>query len=130
MANFSKRNCLLCLHKFHYIRALSSSWSYGRLFTTTICAISAYLAITSKVVSLNPTHGEVYSIQHHVMKFFSKKNPPRYNCNTVECGVKHHNYSPLYHSIYLIQSLQIYVSLISLSILFFRKTRTYKERLV
>ena len=25
--------------------------------------------ITTKVVSLNPTHGEVYSIQHYVMKF-------------------------------------------------------------
>ena len=25
--------------------------------------------IISKVVSLNPAHGEVYSIQHYVMKF-------------------------------------------------------------
>ena len=27
--------------------------------------------ITAKVVSLNPVHGEVYSIQHYVIKFAS-----------------------------------------------------------
>ena len=27
--------------------------------------------ITTKVVSSNPTHGEMYSIQHYVIKFFS-----------------------------------------------------------
>jgi hypothetical protein len=27
--------------------------------------------ITTKVVSLNPAHGEVYSIQHYVIKFVS-----------------------------------------------------------
>ena len=27
--------------------------------------------ITTKVVSLNPTHGDVYSIQHYVIKFIS-----------------------------------------------------------
>ena len=30
-----------------------------------------YLAITTKVVSLNPVHGEVYSMQHYVIKFVS-----------------------------------------------------------
>ena len=29
------------------------------------------VSITTKVVSLNPVHGEVYSIQHHVIKFVS-----------------------------------------------------------
>ena len=29
------------------------------------------VAITTKVVSSNPTHGEVYSIQHYVIKFVS-----------------------------------------------------------
>jgi hypothetical protein len=29
------------------------------------------MAITTNVVSLNPAHGEVYSIQHYVVKFFS-----------------------------------------------------------
>jgi hypothetical protein len=36
-------------------------------FTTT-CAISAF---TTNVVSSNPIHDEVYSIQHHVIKFVS-----------------------------------------------------------
>jgi len=27
--------------------------------------------IATNVVSLNPVHGEVYSIQHYVIKFFS-----------------------------------------------------------
>ena len=35
---------------------------------TTKCAISAYHHI---VVSSNPVHGEVYSIQHHVIKIIS-----------------------------------------------------------
>jgi hypothetical protein len=30
----------------------------------------ALVPITTKVVILNPTHGKVYSIQHHVIKFF------------------------------------------------------------
>ena len=29
------------------------------------------LPITTNVVSLNPSHGEVYSIQHYVIKFVS-----------------------------------------------------------
>ena len=33
------------------------------------CAISA---ITTKVVSSNPVHGKVYSIQHYVIKFVSE----------------------------------------------------------
>ena len=35
---------------------------------TTICAISAY---PTNVVSSNPANGEVYSIQHYVIKFLS-----------------------------------------------------------
>ena len=38
---------------------------------TTIYAISAYIAITTKIVSSNPAHGEVNSIQHYVIKFVS-----------------------------------------------------------
>ena len=30
-----------------------------------------YVPITTNVVSLNPTHGEVYSIEHYVIKFVS-----------------------------------------------------------
>ena len=32
---------------------------------------SVPIAITTKVVSLNPANGEVYSIQHYVIKFVS-----------------------------------------------------------
>jgi len=35
---------------------------------TTTCAISA---ITTKVVSSNPVHGKVHSIQHYVINFVS-----------------------------------------------------------
>ena len=38
---------------------------------TTIYAISAYIAITTKIVSSNPAHGDVNSIQHYVIKFVS-----------------------------------------------------------
>jgi hypothetical protein len=31
--------------------------------------------ITTKVVSSNPAHGEVYSIQHYVIKFVSDVRP-------------------------------------------------------
>ena len=37
-------------------------------FSTT-CAISA--SITTNIVSSNPVHGEVYSIQHYALKFVS-----------------------------------------------------------
>jgi hypothetical protein len=62
--------------------------------------------ISTKIVSLNPTHGEVYSIQHNVIKFVSDLQqvsvfqmvlqfpPPvkpsaTYNWNIVESDVKH-----------------------------------------
>ena len=53
-------------------------------------------------MSLNSTHGEVYSIQQYVIKFVSDLQqvggflwvhlfpPPRYNWNIVESGLKHH----------------------------------------
>ena len=37
-------------------------------FTAT-CAIRQSVPITIKVASSNPDHGELYSIQHYVMKF-------------------------------------------------------------
>jgi hypothetical protein len=59
------------------------------------------LSITTKVVSLNPSHGEVYSIQRYVIKIVSdflwllRFTPPikqtamnRYSWNIVESGVK------------------------------------------
>ena len=40
------------------------SWSYGSWIVQSV-------PITTKVVSSNPVHGEMYSIQHYVIKFFS-----------------------------------------------------------
>ena len=61
--------------------------------------------ITTKVVSSNPVHGDVYSIEHYVIKFVSflpvlgflhKWNwLPRYSWNIVERGVKHN--TPNHH---------------------------------
>ena len=59
------------------------------------------VSITTKVVSLNPIHGEVYLIQHYVIKFVNDMRqvggflrvlwfPPPYNWNIVESGIKHH----------------------------------------
>ena len=65
------------------------------------------MPITTKVVSLNPVYGEVYSIQHYVIKFVSdlrqvsgflqvlwfppqKYWQPRYNWNINESDIKHH----------------------------------------
>ena len=61
--------------------------------------------ITTQVVSLNPVHGEVYSMQHYVIKFISDLRqvgdflwvlwfPPSIK-NIVEIGVKHHNPNPM-----------------------------------
>ena len=45
--------------------------------------------ITTKVVSLNPTHGEVYSIQHYVIKFVSDLRQvggsPVFSTNKTDC---------------------------------------------
>ena len=42
------------------------------LFPVPAMLLSVWLeAITTKVVSMNPNHGEVYSIQHYVIKFVS-----------------------------------------------------------
>jgi hypothetical protein len=57
-------------------------------------------------VSSNPAHGEVYSIQHYVIKFVSDlqqvggflwvlRFPPRYNWNIVESGIKLHKTKPI-----------------------------------
>jgi hypothetical protein len=39
--------------------------------TRYILSFFFYFTITTKVVSVNPVHGEVYSIQHYVIKFVS-----------------------------------------------------------
>ena len=73
------------------------------------------MPITTKVMSLNTAHGEVYLIQHYVIKFVSDlmqvcgflrvlqfpppiNSPPVYSWNIVESqsGDKHHNPYHLY----------------------------------
>ena len=60
-----------------------------------------------KLLSSNDAHGEVYSIQHYVIKAVSDlrqvggfprvlRFPPPYNRNIVKNGLKHHNHN-LYH---------------------------------
>jgi len=67
------------------------------------------MPITTKVVSLNPSHDEVYSIQHDVMNIVSDLRQvsgfllqlnwlPRYNWNIVESGIKYLNPSLHHHS--------------------------------
>jgi hypothetical protein len=43
----------------------NDSWIYSYIF------LPVQSVITTKVVSSSPTHGEVYSIQHYVLKFVS-----------------------------------------------------------
>jgi len=94
----SETKCLLftCYMTCTYLCTISAfvCWAY-----TSVSIIS----ITS-TVSLNPAHGEVYSIHHndYVIEFFSDLRrvgglnwPPRYNWNIVESGIKHHNPSPI-----------------------------------
>ena len=65
--------------------------------------------ITTKVVSWNPVHGEVYSIQHYWIKFvsdlrqvggflrvllFPPSTKPTSTISLKYCGVKYHNPNP------------------------------------
>ena len=61
------------------------------------------MPITTEVVSLNPAHGEVYSIQRYVIMWFADGQwflswysgfLHQLNCNIVESGIKHHNPNP------------------------------------
>ena len=78
-------------------------------FTTTMQSVP----ITTNVARSNPAHGEVYSIQHYVIKFVSDlrqvrgflrvlrflhqfKWSPRYNWNIAESSAKHNNLTPFW----------------------------------
>ena len=51
----------------------SWSWFYGSWINNYIVPVHVQsVPITTKVVSSNPVHGEVYSIQHYVIKFVSE----------------------------------------------------------
>ena len=80
----------------YILREPSWSWSYGSWIYNYLVIQS--VSITTNV-SLNPAHGEVYSIQHYVIKVCQWLGaglwfPPRYNWNIVESGVKHHKTKP------------------------------------
>ena len=76
-----------------------------RMVVGFIATYMQLVPITTNVVSSNPARGEVYSIQHHVIKFVSDfrqvggflrfppiiRLAPQYNWNIVESGIKHHN---------------------------------------
>jgi hypothetical protein len=69
-----RKNVNMHLHIATVISYIISWGRHGRdrmvvEFTTTVPVQS--VPITTKVVSLNPVHGEVYSIQHYVIKFVS-----------------------------------------------------------
>jgi hypothetical protein len=49
---------------YRYLQGQSWSWSYGSLIYNYLCN-----QCDLWVVSSNPVHGEVYSIQHYVIKF-------------------------------------------------------------
>ena len=98
----------------HSQKGLLWSWSYGSWIYNYSVSVQS-VSITTKVISLNLSHGKVYSIQHYVIRFISDlwqscgflwifqfpppiKLTPRYNWNIVESGVKHlmsvHNIIP------------------------------------
>ena len=87
-----KRGCTYCWQlphkKYNSVRIQGPSWSQS-------------VIITTNVVSSNPVHGKVYSIQHYVIMFVGDLWQvggflrvlwflPRYNWNNVENGIKYH----------------------------------------
>jgi hypothetical protein len=57
------------LLKEYYNSMTLNEYNWNMLGFSTTCAISA--SITTNIVSSNPVHGEVYSIQHYALKFVS-----------------------------------------------------------
>ena len=83
---------------------LDGSWYYGSWIYNYLCN---QCLSPLKLWASNPIHGEVYSIQHYVIKFVSDlwqvcgflrvhwlpspiNWPPRYNWNIVESGFEYH----------------------------------------
>jgi len=58
------------LFNTHFWDRPSWSWSYGSWIYNYQLPVQS-VPITTKVMSSNPVHGEVYSIQHYVIKFVS-----------------------------------------------------------
>jgi hypothetical protein len=85
----------------------SSMVAPNLLTSVTLDAFNSRFMFIIFIVSSNPVHGEVYSLQHYVIKFVSDlrqvggflrvlrfpppiKLTPRYNWDNVESGVQHH----------------------------------------
>jgi hypothetical protein len=67
-------------------RELSFSWSCGSWMYPYLCN----LHIITKVVSSNPTHGDVYSIQLFVIVFHTKMTAP-FSCHWIQHGILANN---------------------------------------
>jgi hypothetical protein len=57
----------------HYYTRHGNKIYVSTFISINLCATQR-VPITTKVVSLNPVHGEVYSIQHYVIKFVSDRS--------------------------------------------------------
>jgi hypothetical protein len=63
---------------YMYLIQCVSLWSYGSRICNYNVPVQS-VPITTKVVSSNPVHGEVYSIQHYVIKIFNDLQQVKFN---------------------------------------------------
>ena len=62
---------ILSRHLSQFLLSSRQSWSYGSwIYRLPVLSVP----ITTNVASSNPAHGEVYSIQHYVIKFVSGRS--------------------------------------------------------
>jgi hypothetical protein len=106
----------------------SCSWLYGSWIYNYLVSMQSVPIITN--MSSHPAHGEVYSVQHYLIKIFNDfwqvsgflwvllfpppiNSPPQYIWNIVESGVKRHNLNPINYCIIWIGPWPIWTSYIS-----------------
>ena len=66
------KSCIQCLHAHAFHIAPRGRQCHDRMVVEfTIQLPVQSVPITTKVVSLNPAHGKMYSMQHYVIKFVS-----------------------------------------------------------
>jgi len=71
-SNIGRIGVTLCKCTFNYVSHSPSCGGYRMVVGVTTVELPVQsVPITTKVVSLNPIHGEVYSIQHYVIMFVS-----------------------------------------------------------
>ena len=119
-----KEMCLLDYPIISFIQyrlcyCINASWLQWFIYDWSDRMVVGFIAtyvsvpITTKAVSSNPAQGEVYPIQHYVIKFVSDLRqvvvfcgysdfihqynwPPRHNWNIIESSVKHHKPNQAY----------------------------------